>query len=74
MRRVVATSVAAFLVALNASEVKAAPNLGNVVDGSYIAGVATQNDRMVLLLDIEKLLSSGELKLLEEAAAIGAVS
>jgi purine-binding chemotaxis protein CheW len=61
------------VVALNASEVKAPPNLGSVVDGSYIAGVATQNDRMVLLLDIEKLLSSGELKLLEEAA-IGAVS
>ena len=62
------------VVALDASEVKPAPNLGSVVDGSYIAGVATQNDRMVLLLDIEKLLSSGELKLLEEAAAIGAVS
>jgi len=62
------------VMALNASEVKPAPNLGSVVDGSYIAGVATQNDRMVLLLDIEKLLSSGELKLLQEAAAIGAVS
>jgi purine-binding chemotaxis protein CheW len=57
------------VIALTASEVKPAPNLGSVVDGSYIAGVATQADRMVLLLDIEKLLSSSELKLLQHAAA-----
>jgi chemotaxis signal transduction protein len=35
-----------------------------MVDGSFIAGLATQGERMVLLLDIEKLLSSGELNLL----------
>jgi len=46
------------------SEVKAAPQLGSVVDGSFIAGLATQGERMVLLLDIEKLLSSGELNIL----------
>lgn len=57
------------VIALNASEVKAPPKLGSVVDGSYIAGVATQDQRMVLLLDIEKLLSSAELTLLQDAAA-----
>jgi hypothetical protein len=30
--------------------------------------VATQGDRMVMLLDIEKFLSSGELNLLAQAA------
>jgi purine-binding chemotaxis protein CheW len=39
-----------------------------VVDSSFIAGLATQNDRMVLLLDIEKLLSTGELNLLNQVA------
>ena len=54
------------VVRLTESEVKAAPQLGSVVDGSFIAGLATQGERMVLLLDIEKLLSSGELNLLRE--------
>jgi purine-binding chemotaxis protein CheW len=56
------------VIALTASEVKEAPHLGSVVDSSFIAGLATQDDRMVLLLDIEKLLSSGELNLLHRVA------
>jgi purine-binding chemotaxis protein CheW len=57
------------VIRLTPSEVRPAPQLGGVVDASYIAGVATQGGRMILLLDIEKLLSSGELNLLREAAA-----
>ena len=56
------------VVAFAESEVKPAPQLGSLVDGSFIAGLATRDDRMVLLLDIEKLLSSGELNLLRQAA------
>jgi purine-binding chemotaxis protein CheW len=63
------------VIALTASEVKEAPHLGSVVDSSFIAGLATQDDRMVLLLDIEKLLSSGELNLLQRVAdTAGAIS
>ena len=53
---------------LGASEVKAAPQLGSLVDSSFLAGLATQNERMILLLDIEKFLSSGEMQLLAQAA------
>jgi purine-binding chemotaxis protein CheW len=53
---------------LNAADVKAAPQLGSLVDSSFLAGLATQGDRMVLLLDIEKFLSSGELNLLAQVA------
>jgi purine-binding chemotaxis protein CheW len=60
------------VVALTQDEVKAAPQLGTVVDSSFIAGLATQNERMVLLLDIEKLLSTGELNLLNQVAAAAA--
>jgi purine-binding chemotaxis protein CheW len=56
-------------VGFGVSQVKAAPQLGSLVDGSFIAGLATQEDRMVLLLDIEKLLSTGDLNLLREVAA-----
>jgi len=55
------------VVALGASEVKPAPQLGSLVDSSFLAGLATQGDRMVLLLDIERFLSSAELNLLGQA-------
>jgi purine-binding chemotaxis protein CheW len=56
------------VVALAASEVKPAPQLGALVDGSFLAGLATQGERMVMLLDIEKFLSSGEMNLLSQVA------
>jgi len=55
------------VVALAPSEVKPAPQLGSLVDSSFLAGLATQGDRMVLLLDIERFLSSAELNLLGQA-------
>jgi purine-binding chemotaxis protein CheW len=56
------------VVQLTAAEIRAAPSLGSLVDSSYLAGLATQNERMILLMDIEKFLSSGEMNLLERAA------
>ena len=56
------------VVQLAANEVKPTPQLGAVIDSSFLAGLATQAERMILLLDIEKLLSTGELNLLGEAA------
>jgi purine-binding chemotaxis protein CheW len=62
------------VMALRAQDVKPAPQLGSVVESSFIEGLGTEGDRMVLLLDIEKLLSSGELNLLNQvtSAAPGA--
>jgi purine-binding chemotaxis protein CheW len=56
------------VIGLTAAQVREAPQLGSVVDSSFIAGVGVQDDRMVLLLDIEKLLSTGELNVLARAA------
>ena len=56
------------VVALAPSDVKPAPQLGSLVDGSFLAGLATQGERMVMLLDIEKFLSSGEMNLLAQVA------
>ena len=56
------------VVPLAASDVKEAPRLGATVDASFLTGVATLGERMVLLLDIEKFLSSGELDLLDSVA------
>ena len=51
------------------NEVREAPRLGAMVDSSYLSGVATQGARMILALDIEKLLSTAEMNLLGEATA-----
>ena len=56
------------VVQLAASEVKPAPALGSVVDSGFLAGLATPGGRMILLLEIEKFLSSGELNLVNQAA------
>jgi purine-binding chemotaxis protein CheW len=56
------------VVRLAASDVKAAPQLGALVDSSFLAGLGTQGERMILLLDIEKFLSSGELNVLNQVA------
>ena len=55
------------VVQLKPSEVRPAPSFGSVIDTSYLAGLAAQGERMVMLLDIEKLLSSGDMNLLTEA-------
>jgi purine-binding chemotaxis protein CheW len=56
------------VIRLAPGDVKAAPQLGTMVDSTFLAGLATQNERMILLLDIERFLSSGELNLLAQVA------
>jgi purine-binding chemotaxis protein CheW len=55
------------VVRLAPGDVKAAPGLGSIVDSGFLAGLATQGDRMILLLEIERFLSSGELNLVAQA-------
>lgn len=71
-RRVIGLVVDAVsdVMALGAGDVKEAPQLGGLIDASFIAGLAAFKDRMVLLLDIEKLLSSGDLNLLQRAVDV----
>src|SRR6478752_6124126 len=57
------------VVRLAENEIREAPKLGAMVDSSYLSGVATQGDPMILALDIEKLLSAAEMNLLGEAAS-----
>ena len=56
------------VVPLGPGDVKPAPQLGALVDSAFLAGLATRDGRMILLMDIEKFLSSGELNLLSQAA------
>ncbi|MCP3665395.1 MAG: purine-binding chemotaxis protein CheW [Gammaproteobacteria bacterium] len=50
---------------VNMGEIKPAPNLGTKINTKYIIGMLSQQGRMIILLDIEKLLSPDELGTLE---------
>ena len=57
------------VVALTAQEVRATPVLGKTVDASFIRGLAPIGDRMLIVVDIARLMTSGELAVVERAAA-----
>lgn len=50
------------------SEMKSPPDLGESVDTSYIKGLVTVNDRMVILLQLEKLLANSNMQDLDTRA------
>jgi len=47
---------------------KPAPDFGSVVNVDFVQGLATVNETMVIILDIDHLLNSGELAVLDRAA------
>jgi len=55
---------------LPAASVKAAPAMSNtVVDTSYITGIANVGERMLILVDIDALMSSADMGLIDRSAA-----
>lgn len=50
-------------------QVKPAPDIGSALDTNYIIGLGTIEDRMLILVDIDKLMSSADMGLIEAAAA-----
>lgn len=57
------------VVTLTPEQVKAAPDLGASVAADYLMGLGTVGERMLILLDIDKLLSSEDMGLLTAARA-----
>jgi len=56
------------VVELGPEQIKPAPELGSDLDTRYITGLGTQNSQMLILIDIEKLMSSSEMQLMDNAA------
>lgn len=56
------------VVALPRESIKPAPELGASLDTRYITGLGTLNDQMLILVDIEKLIGSDELQIVDSAA------
>jgi len=51
---------------LGRDAVKAAPEMSTAVDTSFITGIGSINERMLILMDIEALMSSAEMGLINE--------
>jgi purine-binding chemotaxis protein CheW len=47
--------------------IKAAPEMASSVDAGFITGIGSINDRMLILMDIESLMSSADMGLMNEA-------
>lgn len=54
---------------LRADQIRPAPEFAATVDTKYIKGLGTLGERMLIVVDIEKLMLSHEMALLDEATA-----
>ena len=57
------------VIALTAEQLKPAPEFSAGLDKQYIMGLGTVDDRMIIVMDIEKLMTSRDMELVEMAAA-----
>jgi len=57
------------VITLSADQVKPAPEMGTALNTDYLIGLGTVDQRMLILVDIDKLMSSAEMGLLEGVAA-----
>ncbi|MBW6496635.1 MAG: chemotaxis protein CheW, partial [Burkholderiaceae bacterium] len=54
---------------LSADQVRPAPEMGSSFDTDYLIGLGALNERMLILVDIDKLMTSPDMGLLEMIAA-----
>jgi purine-binding chemotaxis protein CheW len=57
------------VMTLATDQLRAAPEFGSALDTAYILGLGTVEDRMIILVDIEKLMTSADMALVEAVAA-----
>ena len=57
------------VLTLTTDQIKDAPSLSTSLDTKYIMGLGTIDQRMLILVDIEKLMSSRDMELVDEVAA-----
>ena len=57
------------VLTLTPDQIKAAPTLSTSLDTKYITGLGTIDQRMLILVDIERLMNSRDMELVDEAVA-----
>jgi len=54
---------------LGPQQIKPAPEFSAALETHFITGLGTVEERMLILLDIEKLMSSRDMQLMDEVAS-----
>jgi purine-binding chemotaxis protein CheW len=54
------------VIALSADQIRAAPEFSGELDSDYITGLGTVAERMLILVDIEKLMTSRDMALVDQ--------
>ena len=57
------------VLTLTSEQVRPAPEFGAEFDTQYLIGLGSVDQRMLILVDIEKLMTSADMALIEQAAA-----
>lgn len=55
------------VIQLSADNLRPAPEFGSILDTRYILGLGTVEERMIIVVDIERLMTSQEMSLVEAA-------
>jgi purine-binding chemotaxis protein CheW len=50
-------------------EIKPAPEMGTAIDTDYLIGLGTLDSRMLILIDIDRLMSSSDIGMVDKLAA-----
>ncbi|MBG6220503.1 MULTISPECIES: chemotaxis protein CheW [unclassified Janthinobacterium] len=50
-------------------QIKPAPDMGHAINTDYVTGLGTLDERMLILVDIDQLMSSADMGLIEKLAA-----
>jgi len=61
------------VISLGADDIRPAPRMGTGLDTDFLVGIGTVEGRMLILLDIERLMSSEELGLVERVTACASI-
>ena len=57
------------VITLSPEQIKPAPEMGTALNTDYLIGLGTVDQRMLILVDIDKLMSSSEMGLIDSIAA-----
>ncbi len=57
------------VIALPLESIREAPRFGSAINTEFISGMATVDGNMLIVVDIQKLMSSDDLQLIEQVAA-----
>lgn len=58
------------VIRLGSEQIRAVPELGTAIDRQFLTGIGTLDERMLILLDIERLMSSTDMGLVAAATAL----